>query len=105
MVSMTMADWVSLAAAAALVSLALLAWLCWPGNGPLPMQWSLAGKPTWYAPRWLALSSMTVIGLLVLAVTAYASHQARAAGGRQIVIAVSVVALDAAYLYFAHRSI
>ncbi len=100
---LTNADWASLGAAAAMAGLALLAWLSWPGGGALPMQWSLAGTPTWFAPRWLALSLIPLIGLLTLAVTAYASRQTPAAGGRQVAIAVALVPLDLIHLYFARR--
>lgn len=101
MALMTLADWISLGAGIVLVGLALLGWTSWPGDSALPMQWGLNGKPTWFAPRWLAFSLVPATGLLVLAVTAYASHQAHDAGRRQLVIALVIVAIDVLHLSLA----
>ncbi|KQO71604.1 hypothetical protein [Methylobacterium sp. Leaf89] len=33
----------------------------------LPMQWGIDGRPTWYAPKWMALSFGPMIGCFVMA--------------------------------------
>lgn len=55
--------------ALACMSLAANHWL--QGQARLPMQWGMDGKPTWYAPRGIALAFIPVLGLIVLAIAAF----------------------------------
>ena len=65
------------------------------GLTKLPMQWSLAGRPTWHAPRRTALSFTPVLGAIVLPATALDPAASRA---QTSIVAAAFVATHALHL-------
>ena len=96
-----------------LIVLGIMGFLSWctghnlPGVTVWPMQWGLDGKPTWHAPRSVALAFVPVLAALVLLGVSVARHGAVKPGiaGMQILIAVTFLVADLLYLYFAYRTL
>lgn len=87
-----------------LAAISVLAFRSTPEGAMLPMQWGLSGKPTWSAPRWLAVWFTPALAALVLGAVAFAG---RDAGGFLLLALAPSAALftiiHAAHLYFAVR--
>lgn len=52
----------------ALVAASLIAWLILPKADRLPMNWGLSGRPTWTAPRVMALTFTPALALVTTGV-------------------------------------
>lgn len=102
---MVVGDWAAVVAGLVIIGLGSYAWATWPGDAPLPMQWNLAGKPTWFAPRPAAFALLPAISLVVLATTAYAAHHAvrPPAPAWQLALPAILVAIDLLHLHVARR--
>ena len=59
-------DGLSISALAIIAATAQGAWKRIPKGVPVPMQWDFAGKPTWRAPKPLALLTIPIASILVL---------------------------------------
>lgn len=61
------------AAFAAMLAISGVAYLLLPRGARVPMQWDLAGKPTWTAPKLIAVLFSPILSLFVLLGTSFAS--------------------------------
>ena len=70
-----------------------------PPAARLPMQWGLHGRPTWHAPRPVALAFTPVLAALVLTLAALLGDDPRGLAG----IALIFVAVHALHLSLIRR--
>ncbi|MCJ2128866.1 DUF1648 domain-containing protein [Methylobacterium sp. E-045] len=96
----------------AVVTLAILSCLSalagfWVGDlDRLPMQWGLDGRPTWYAPKWIALGFIPVIGVIVMATVAVSHGPGGDGSGvarNMATVGAILVAAEIVYLFMLRR--
>jgi hypothetical protein len=68
----TMPDMIS-ATFAAMLAISGVGYLLLPKDARVPMQWDLAGKPTWKAPKLIAVLFSPILSLFVLSAFSFAS--------------------------------
>ncbi|MCC0806930.1 hypothetical protein FPV16_11930 [Methylobacterium sp. W2] len=72
----------------------------------LPMQWDLNGQPTWYAPTWIALGFIPLIGVIVMAIVAV-SHGPGGDGfgvaRPMVTVGAILIAAEIVYLFMLRR--
>ena len=69
------------------------------------MQWSFDGKPTWYAPKWLALAWPVLLMLLVrLIIWAGMTYTPSLARGPEIGIVLSAIIIAATHVFVLTRA-
>jgi hypothetical protein len=77
-------------------------------GGRVAMQWGLDGKPTWYAPKWLALwgmaAFMLVVRLSVWLAAAYDPQNVRGAALGIVIFSVTFAAVHVFTLRAAARA-
>lgn len=102
-------DFGDLASIAILLTMAAMSWRAdrrLQHMDRLPMQWGLDGKPTWYAPRRLAVSLLPLVAACILALITLAHHQAGAEGSAaaiapRLVTGLSFIAIHWFHLHLA----
>lgn len=87
---------------AAMIAASITATVKFPAASRLPMQWGVNGKPTWYAPRKLALAFTPVLAALVVA---FVLLMAEAAPDTAVLIAVAFLAGHLLHLWLVYRDI
>lgn len=61
------------ATVAAMLAISGIAYLLFPKGARVPMQWDLAGKPTWTAPKLIGVLFSPILSLLALSFATYVS--------------------------------
>ena len=89
------------------VVLAMAVWaaylyFAWGGAEALPMQWTLSGKPTWYAARGAALAFFPVLGVFVVTMLSFA-RRGVPLGASVVGVALLLLAIQAVWVFFARR--
>ena len=97
---MTPAVMIATIAVLVVVAASILAHLRFPDADRLPMNWGLQGKPTWFAPRGVALAFTPALTILLVLI--FSTWRAEAPG-TLVFVSLACVAAHFVHLWLIRR--